>query len=125
MRQHQVLGDGRPDRKPVRAVHERLTAGRGGPHSVAMDPQMRRRIDAVLDRVKDPESGLPLARIGVVERVRYNADRRELYVFTDFLSHQPGCPACVGIASVVIDGIRRRLLEELRVEFPTLTSVLV
>ena len=90
-----------------------------------MDPEMAKTIEAVLDRVKDPESGYSLARLGIVERIRYNAEQKELYVFTDFLSHQPSCIACVGIASVVISGLRRRLKEELSAEFPDLDVQLV
>jgi metal-sulfur cluster biosynthetic enzyme len=90
-----------------------------------MDPEMAKSIEAVLDRVKDPESGYSLAKLGIVERVRYNEEKKELYVFTDFLSHQPSCIACVGIASVIISGLRKRLVEELSVEFPDLDVQLV
>lgn len=86
---------------------------------------MRRRIDGVLERVKDPESGYSVARLGLVERVRYNAEKRELYVFTEFNSHQPACMACVGIAAVVINGIRRSMQEEFEAEFPDLTIELI
>ena len=86
---------------------------------------MRLKVDAVLERVKDPESGLSVARLGLVERVRYNPEKQELYVFTDFLSHQPSCMACVGIAAVVIAGIRRSLIEEFTAEFPDLAVELV
>lgn len=85
-----------------------------------MDEEMKRKIDLVLDRVKDPESDLPISRLGVIERLRYNEEKSELYIFADFLSHQPGCMACVGIAATVIDGIKRRLLAEFGREFPEL-----
>lgn len=90
-----------------------------------MEPEMAKKIEAVLDRVKDPESGYSLSELGIVERVRYNDEKKELYVFTDFLSHQPSCIACVGIASVVISGLRRRLVDELSTEFPELGVKLV
>ena len=83
------------------------------------------KIDGVLDRVKDPESGYSVADLGLVHRLRYNHEKRELYIFADFVSHQPGCMACVGIASVVIDGIRRRLIEEFQTEFPNLRPIIV
>ena len=92
---------------------------------VTMDEEMRRKVDAVLERVKDPESGYSVARLGLVERVRYNAEKGALYVFTDFLSHQPSCMACVGIASIVISGIRRSLVEQFQAEFPDLSIELV
>ncbi len=86
---------------------------------------MARKIDAALERVKDPESGYSIAKLGIVERLRYNAEKNKLYVFTDFVSHQPSCMACVGIAAVVIAGLRERLVEELSAEFPDLTVMLV
>lgn len=86
---------------------------------------MKRRIDEVLDRVKDPESGYSLAELGIVQRLRYNEGKKQLYIFADFVSHQPGCMACVGISSVIIDGLRRRLLEEFGREFPGVQPILV
>lgn len=94
-------------------------------HNGCMDEAMKRKIDSVLERVKDPESDLPISRLGVIERLRYNEARQELYIFADFLSHQAGCLTCVGIAATVIDGIKRRLLAELKKEFPELTIMFV
>ena len=90
-----------------------------------MDEEMKLKIDGVLDRVKDPESGYSVAELGLVHRLRYNQEKEELYIFADFVSHQPGCMACVGIASVIIDGIRRRLIEEFQTEFPNLRPIIV
>jgi len=86
-----------------------------------MDPEMTRKIDAILDRVKDPESGLSVARLGLVERVRYNEQKQDIYIFTDFQSHHPGCVTCAGIAMILISTIMRNLEEEFRKEFPHLT----
>jgi len=90
-----------------------------------MDEEMKRKIDAVLERVKDPESDLPLSRLGVIERLRYNEEKQELYIFADFLSHQPGCMTCVGIAATIIAGIKRQLLQEFQKEFPHLRVMFV
>lgn len=86
---------------------------------------MKRTIDAVLDRVKDPESGYSVAELGVVQRLRYNAEQGELYVFTDFGAHQPGCLTCVGIASMIRNTIERRLTEEFETELPSVSVVFV
>jgi metal-sulfur cluster biosynthetic enzyme len=90
-----------------------------------MDRVMQQQLTDVLERVKDPESGVAIARLGVVERFRYNAEEQQLIVFTDFAPHMPSCITCVGIAAIVIDGIRRRLLQELQSEFPDLTVTIV
>ena len=86
-----------------------------------MDPGMIRKIDAILDRVKDPESGLSVARLGLVERVRYNEQKQEIYIFTDFQSHCPGCVTCAGIAMALMFTIMKNLEGKFRKEFPHLS----
>jgi metal-sulfur cluster biosynthetic enzyme len=90
-----------------------------------MDEEMKRTIDAVLDRVKDPESGYSVADLGVVTRLRYNDEKKELYIFTDFAGHQPGCFTCVGIAAMIQSSIERWLTEEFSREFPGVNVVFV
>lgn len=90
-----------------------------------MDEEMKRTIDAVLDRVKDPESGYSVADLGVVTRLRYNDEKKELYLFTDFNAHQPGCFTCVGIAAMIQNSIERWLTEEFGKEFPGVSVVFV
>ncbi|HNQ01658.1 MAG: hypothetical protein KBH73_05065 [Syntrophobacterales bacterium] len=85
-----------------------------------MEPEMMRKIDAVLDRVKDPESDLPVSRLGVVKRVRFSEAQKKLYVFTDFQSHMPDCRACVLVAKLLADTIIRDLTVEFHLEFPEL-----
>ena len=86
-----------------------------------MNPEMTRKIDAILARIKDPESGLPLDRLGVVTRVRYNEEKQEMYLFTDFMSHLPSCNTCRGIAGAIISTLMRNLKEEFEKEFPEIT----
>jgi len=81
---------------------------------------MIKKIDAVLDRVKDPESGLSVSRLGVVERVRYNESSKKLYIFGDFERHMPRCSACSAIAGLIVDRIARDLAVEFHAEFPDL-----
>ena len=86
-----------------------------------MDPEMTQRIDAILGRVKDPESGLSLDRLGVVTRVRFNEEKREMYLFTNFPGHLPTCNTCRGIAVAIMSSIMRNLKEEFEKEFPDIT----
>ena len=39
---------------------------------------MKEKIDRVLDTVKEPETGLTMAQLGFVERVRYVEDKKKL-----------------------------------------------
>jgi len=86
-----------------------------------MTPEMTRKIDAALDRVKDPESNLSVAQLGVVKRLRYNEEKKALYVFTDFYSHLPKCVTCAAIARTIASTIVRDLRIELEKEFPDLS----
>mgnify|MGYP001364956915 CR=1 FL=1 len=83
-----------------------------------MNPEMVQKIDAILERIKDPESGLSLDRLGIVERVRYNEEKREMYLFTDFTDHLPSCFTCRGIALAIMSSIMRDLKKEFEREFP-------
>jgi metal-sulfur cluster biosynthetic enzyme len=44
---------------------------------------MKEKIDRVLDTVKEPETGLTMAQLGFVERVRYYEEKKKLTVFSD------------------------------------------
>ncbi|MBE0556109.1 MAG: hypothetical protein IH628_02660 [Proteobacteria bacterium] len=82
---------------------------------------MIRKIDAILERVKDPESNLPVAQLCVVKRIRYNENLKTFYVFMNFHTHLPRCITCAAIASSVASTIIRDLRKELHTEFPDLS----
>ena len=86
-----------------------------------MDPMMKDKIDSVLDRVTDPESDLSVAQLGLVKKIRYCEEHTLLYVFTDFMSRQPGCLTCAGIAMALSASILKNLETEFQKEFPDLT----
>ncbi len=88
---------------------------------MAMSPEMIEKIEAVLERVKDPESGLPVASLGFIKRFRYNEQEGKMYVFADMYGHLPKCVTCAAIAGTVISGIIRDLTAELKNEFPGLS----
>jgi len=84
-----------------------------------MGPQMIQKIDAVLGRVKDPESMLSMAQLGFVKRVRYDEGRKKLYVFTSPLRRTQKC--CTIMASLLVSGAVKSLTKELEKEFPELS----
>jgi len=83
-----------------------------------MDAEMIKKIDAVLDRVKDPESNLSIAQMGLVKKLRYVEKNKKLYVFTK----EPSAPAacCTIIAKLLQTTIADRLTQEFQKEFPEL-----
>jgi metal-sulfur cluster biosynthetic enzyme len=88
---------------------------------VGMSPEMIRKIDAVLEKIKDPESGLPVAQLGLIRRVRYSEKDKRFYIFTDAYRHLPHCVTCAAIAQTIIATIARDVTAEFQKEFPDLT----
>ncbi len=88
---------------------------------MAMKPEMIRKIDDILERVKDPESDLPLAQLGLVQRVRYNEEKKTMYIFTNLNEHVPQCNTCRFIAAAVVARIRKDLEAAFKAEFPDLS----
>ena len=84
-----------------------------------MDMETIKKIDAVLDRVKEPESRLSIAELGLVERVRSSKSHKRLIIFTNPISSPPGC--CVIIAKLLQSATASRLLQEFQREFPHLS----
>jgi hypothetical protein len=87
----------------------------------AMNPEMVQKINDVLERIRDPESGLPVARLGLVKRFRYSEKEKILYIFTDAYRHLPHCITCAAIARVIMQTIIRDLTAALQKEFPDLS----
>ena len=89
--------------------------------ATGMSPLMIEKIDRVLERVKDPESGLPVSRLGLVKRFRYSEREKKIFVFTDVYPHLPKCVTCAAIARTIVSAIIRDLTAELEREFPELS----
>ncbi len=77
-----------------------------------------KKFEAILERVKDPESELPISRLGLVKKFRYSEQHKLIYVFTDFFSHRPACYTCIGISMAIESSIIRELRAALEQEFP-------
>ena len=83
-----------------------------------MNKEMIERIDAVLERVKDPVSMLSIAELGWVQKFRYDEGNRKLYVFTNSLGPSKKC--CTVIAGLLLSSTVKSLTKELQKEFPDL-----
>ena len=80
---------------------------------------MKEKIDSVLDTVKEPETGLTMAQLGFVERIRYNAEKKKLTVFSCNLKpNHKYC--CTIIQGLLISGTLNSLTEAFQKEFPDL-----
>ncbi len=81
-----------------------------------IEPKMIQKIDKILDRVKEPESEMSIAQLGLVERVRYSEKRNKLYVFTKAIGKTHGC--CTLLALVQQSDTLNILEQEFKTEFP-------
>ena len=84
----------------------------------AMDPEMIRKIDTVLDRVKEPESNLLVGELGIIQKFRYNKNKRALYIFANTYSSRKAC--CFLITKLIESEVMNRVKNELKKEFPDL-----
>ncbi|MDR1316500.1 MAG: hypothetical protein LBK13_06460 [Spirochaetales bacterium] len=78
-----------------------------------MTPEVQKKIDAILDRVKEQSSLLPVSQLGLVRKVSYSeADRRILIEMAG-----PGDNRACICAGLVGDMLRGGVERELREEF--------
>jgi metal-sulfur cluster biosynthetic enzyme len=82
------------------------------------DVAVQDTIERILREVRDPESGLAIADLNLVRRVRVVDEHRLIYLDVPFDDHTPGCLTCAGIAMTIVQGIRRELLAAFEREFP-------
>ena len=83
-----------------------------------MDPEMIRKIDGVLDRVKEPGSNLSVAELGIIQKLRYNESKRALYIFPNTYRSRKAC--CNIITKLIESDVMNRVKSELKREFPEL-----
>lgn len=83
-----------------------------------MDPEIQKKIDAALARVREPQSELPIVDLGLVSNVRYDEKGKSIELRLAIGYAAGNCPACLAINGVVGAGIARRAREEFEKEFP-------
>ena len=84
-----------------------------------MELEMTRKIEAVLEEVKEPESLLSIAQLGLVEKISYSAENKKLRVFLNSINPTHSC--CTIIGSLLLSTTLKNLTEELQKEFPDLS----
>jgi metal-sulfur cluster biosynthetic enzyme len=89
-----------------------------------MTPEMKQKIDAVLDRVKEPVTGVSIAQLGLVERLRYSESNQKLFVIVNAANQRvPKC--CRIIQGLLLSDILDALTQEFQKEFPELNVEIV
>jgi metal-sulfur cluster biosynthetic enzyme len=89
-----------------------------------MDAAMKEKIDTILDTLKEPETGLTMAQLGFVERIRYSENQKKLTVFSRNLqTKQKLC--CSVMQGLLISGTKNSLTEAFQEAFPDLAVEVV
>ncbi|WDP91525.1 MAG: hypothetical protein HUN04_18195 [Desulfobacter sp.] len=81
-----------------------------------MNPNIQKKIDAVLDRVKDPQSGMTAAQMGLVEKVRVSEKMNILTIFYAPMGKSKACCSVLNMA--VLSEIETAMEKEFKKEFP-------
>ena len=84
-----------------------------------MDEHMKRTLQAVLDRVKDPEARMSVAELALVQKIRHDEDNQKLLVYFNFI--RPGSACCFFLSKMVLSTVKKSLQAELERVFPELT----
>ena len=79
---------------------------------------MKKKLESVLERVKEPETNLTISELGLVERFRYYPKKKKLSVFLNPI--KPGKVCCSVISSLLLSSTIKDLMNELQKEFPDL-----
>ena len=81
-----------------------------------MENIIQEKIDRVLDRIQDPQTGMSISQLGLVEKIRYVEKRRKLIVFFTRLGHCKAC--CAALNMVMLADFENAIKEGLKAEFP-------
>ena len=81
-----------------------------------MNTIMKKKLQSVLERVRDPETNVAISELGLVERFRYYPEQKKLSVFLNPV--RPGKVCCSIISSLLLTSTLKNLMNELQKEFP-------
>ncbi len=88
-----------------------------------LDQEMIKKIDSVLERVKEPESNCSVGDMGMIKKFRYNKNKRALYIYANTYSSKKAC--CYLITKLIESDVMTRVQKELKKEFPDLSVTFV
>ena len=77
---------------------------------------MKKKLQSVLERVRDPGTNVAISELGLVERFRYYPEQKKLSVFLNPV--RPGKVCCSIISSLLLSSTLKDLMNELQKEFP-------
>ena len=83
-----------------------------------MEEKMKNKLSSILERVKEPQSGLSISEMGYVAGIKHEPITNKLIVVTDTRITPKAC--CMVFNLFGISRIENLLTDELKKEFPEL-----
>ncbi len=83
-----------------------------------IDQATAAKFDAVLAKVKEPQSSLSVGELGLVKKFSYHPKDTTILVHLDFGPQIMTCPACTAVDGFILTTIHRDLKAALETEFP-------
>ena len=81
-----------------------------------MDKGVQEKINSVLGRIKDSQSGMSVAEMGLVQKIRHSEENRRLIVFMNRMGKSKAC--CSVLNMSILADLEKEMEQELRKEFP-------
>jgi hypothetical protein len=83
-----------------------------------LDRAITNKFDAVLQRVKDTQSELTLAELGLVKKFSYHEAEKTIVVHLDVQENRIECLGCAAVNGFVVESISRDIIAAMQTEFP-------
>ncbi|MCA1951159.1 MAG: hypothetical protein LDL24_11345 [Treponema sp.] len=80
--------------------------------------EMADKFEAILRRVKEPETELSVAELNLVKRISYSESEKKFLIVMDIATPRFPCLTCGVVTEQIRSTIERRLREEFLKEFP-------
>ena len=85
-----------------------------------MTEDMKKKIDSVLEAVKEPETFRSVSDLNLVKKVTYSESQKKLLVQTDIAEPRSTCMVCGIVNETLRQSIMRDLKDEFEKIFPDL-----
>lgn len=85
-----------------------------------MTPEMTGKIEGILNKVKEPETGRTVSELGLVRKITYSAGWKRMIVYTDISAPRTTCAVCSLVTETIRQSIQRYLKEAFEEAFPEL-----
>lgn len=77
---------------------------------------IQKKLDDILDRVKEEQSGMSLAQLGLVQRIRHHEKEKRLTLFLKPMGRSKACCSVMNMA--FLENLEKKIEMEFKKEFP-------